>query len=46
MVKGDNPYGIAKKYGVPLDDLLKWNNMTPKSRINIGDKIIIKKGKR
>ncbi len=46
VVKGDNPYGIAKKYGVPLDDLLKWNNMTPKSRINIGDKIIIKKGKR
>ncbi len=46
VAKGENPYMIAKKYGVSLDDLLKWNNMTSKSRINIGDKIIIRKGKR
>lgn len=45
VVKGDNPSTIAKKYGVSLDDLLMWNKMTRESRLNIGDKIIIRKGK-
>jgi LysM repeat protein len=41
--KGDNPYLIAQKYGVSLDDLLKWNKLTKKSRLSIGQKLIIKK---
>ncbi len=43
VASGENPYVIAKKHGVALDDLLKWNNLTRKSRLRIGDKLVIKK---
>ena len=39
---GDNPYTIAKKYGVSLDDLLKWNNLKKKSILRIGQELIVK----
>ncbi len=39
--KGDNPYTISKKYGVPLDALLKANQLTEKSTLSIGQKLII-----
>ena len=39
--KGDNPYLIAKKYGVPLDDFMKWNKLTKKSKMQVGEKYIV-----
>jgi len=45
VASGDNPYTISKKYGVSLDDLLKWNKLTKKSRLNIGDKLVVKGAK-
>lgn len=39
--RGDNPYIISQKYKVELDDLLKWNNWTKKTRLNVGDKVIV-----
>jgi len=41
VAKGDCPSIIAEKYGVRTRDLLAWNNLTAKSRINIGDKIVV-----
>lgn len=45
VASGDNPYGIAKKYKVKLEDLLKWNDLTKKSVLQIGQKIVIRAGK-
>ncbi len=42
VVSGDNPYDIAKKYNIGLDDLLKWNNLTKKSIIHIGQKLNVR----
>jgi len=39
IAKGDTLAAVAKKYGVSLDDLLKWNKLTAKSRLNIGQEI-------
>ena len=39
---GDSPYGIAKKYNVPLDDFMKWNNLNRKSILRIGQKLIVR----
>lgn len=44
VARGENPSIIAAKYGVPVDDLLRWNGLTRQSRINIGDKLIIRRG--
>lgn len=44
--KGDNPYVLSKKYGVPIEDILKANNLTPKSILQIGQKLIIPKAKK
>lgn len=41
VAKGDNPYIISKKYGVPLDALLEANQLTPQSTLHIGQKLII-----
>ncbi len=41
VAKGDNPYTISKKYGVPLESLLQANNLTPNSTLHIGQKLII-----
>ncbi len=41
VVSGDNPYNIAKKYKIKLDDLLRWNNLTKKTTIHIGQKLIV-----
>jgi len=41
---GDTLWGIANKYpGVSGDDLLKWNNLTSKSKLMPGQKIKIRK---
>lgn len=39
--RGESPYVISQKYNVPLDDLLKWNNLTKKSRLDVGDKLVV-----
>ncbi len=38
---GESIYLIAKKYGVPMDDVLAWNKLTKKSVLQPGDKVII-----
>ncbi len=38
---GDNPSLIAAKHGVRLSDLLKWNNLNSRSRIDVGDKLLV-----
>lgn len=45
VVSGDNSYNIAKKYGVKLEDLLEWNNLTRKSVLHINQKLIIRSPK-
>jgi len=41
VASGDNPYNIAKKYKIKLDDLLEWNNLTKKSVLQIGQKLVV-----
>ncbi len=41
VAKGDNPYNISKKYGIPLETLLEANQLTSKSTLQIGQKLII-----
>ncbi len=39
--RGDTVWDIATMYNVPVDDLLRWNNMTKRSRIFPGDELTI-----
>jgi len=39
---GDSPYLIAKKHKMKLSDLLKLNNLTPRSMIFPGQSILVK----
>lgn len=41
VVAKDNPYSIAKKYGVSLEELLKLNPKAKAGKLNIGDILII-----
>lgn len=41
VVKGDNPYNIAKKYGMSLDDLVKLNPGVKDGKVNIGDVLVV-----
>jgi LysM repeat protein len=41
VAKGENPVGIARKFGVGYDDLLKLNNITDPRRLQIGQKLHI-----
>lgn len=38
---GENPSVIAAKHGIRLSELLAWNNLGARSRINIGDKLFV-----
>lgn len=42
--KGENPYLIAKKYGVPLEKLLEINGLTKRSLIHPGQKLKVPGG--
>ncbi len=44
IVEGDTLFGLSLQYNVPLDDLLRLNNLTKDSILSIGQKIIIKAG--
>ncbi len=41
---GDTLSGISVQYGVSLDDLLKLNNLTRDSILNVGQEIVVKPG--
>ncbi|MBM3857897.1 MAG: LysM peptidoglycan-binding domain-containing protein [Verrucomicrobia bacterium] len=43
IVKGDNPYKLAKRFHVPYSELIKFNNITDPRKIQIGQKIRIPK---
>ncbi|SIQ04093.1 ABC-type branched-chain amino acid transport system, substrate-binding protein [Chryseobacterium sp. RU37D] len=45
VVKGDNPYNIAKKYGLTVDELLKLNPSVKDGKLAIGDVLTIKNDK-
>ena len=42
VARGDNLSKIANKYKVDLADIMKWNKLTKRSVLNIGDKILIR----
>jgi LysM repeat protein len=42
--RGDSPFTIAKKYNVSVEDFLKWNKLTSKSVLHIGQKYMIQVG--
>ncbi|MBB4806573.1 LysM repeat protein [Chryseobacterium defluvii] len=46
VVKGDNPYNIAKKYGMTVDELLKMNPKFKDGKLAIGDVLTIKSDKK
>lgn len=41
VAKGDNPYNIAKKYGMSLDELVKLNPKVKDGKVAIGDVLVI-----
>lgn len=43
VAKGDNPYNIAKKYGMTLEELTKLNPKLKEGKLAIGDVITINK---
>lgn len=45
VIKGDNPYNIAKKYGITVDELLKLNPKFKDGKLTIGDVLTVKSDK-
>lgn len=43
VAKGDNPYNIAKRYGITLDELVKLNPSAKDGKLNIGDVLVVNK---
>ncbi len=43
VAKGHNPTTIARRYGVRLSELFKWNGWSETPLLHIGDKVIIYK---
>jgi LysM repeat protein len=41
VVAGDTLFGIAKKYGLKLDDLVAWNDIEDAAKIKVGQKIAL-----
>jgi len=39
---GDNPWSIAKRFNIPLDELLVWNNFATDTVLNIGQSISLR----
>ncbi|ROH95758.1 LysM peptidoglycan-binding domain-containing protein [Chryseobacterium daecheongense] len=46
VVKGDNPYNIAKRYGMTVDELLKLNPKFKDGKLAIGDVLAVKSDKK
>ncbi|KFF30247.1 amino acid ABC transporter substrate-binding protein [Chryseobacterium piperi] len=45
VIKGDNPYNIARKYGMTVDELLKLNPKFKDGKLAIGDVLTVKSDK-
>lgn len=45
VAKGDNPYNIAKRYGMTVDELLKMNPKFKEGKLAIGDVLAVKSDK-
>ncbi|WP_312389380.1 LysM peptidoglycan-binding domain-containing protein [Chryseobacterium sp.] len=45
VAKGDNPYNIAKRYGMTVDELLKMNPKFKDGKLAIGDVLSVKSDK-
>ncbi|WP_193811027.1 LysM peptidoglycan-binding domain-containing protein [Kaistella flava (ex Peng et al. 2021)] len=41
--KGDNPYNIAKRYGMTVDDLVKLNPNSKDGKVSIGEVLLVNK---
>ena len=41
VAKGQNPWVIAKRYGVKLLDLFRWNEWKDDPVLNIGDTVVV-----
>lgn len=39
--RGEYPYRVAKRYGIPIESLCEWNNITNKTRLIVGQKLRI-----
>jgi murein DD-endopeptidase MepM/ murein hydrolase activator NlpD len=39
---GDTLFGIARQYGVSLDDLYRLNRLTPESIVELGQTLVVK----
>lgn len=44
VAKGQNPTTIARRYGVKLSDLFKWNNWPKNHVLQVGEQVVIRKG--
>lgn len=44
VATGQNPTTIARRYGVKLGDLYKWNNWDKNHVLQVGDSVVIRKG--
>jgi LysM repeat protein len=42
--KGDTLAGIAKRYGLSVDELRRKNNLSPKTTLTVGQKLIVSSG--
>jgi uncharacterized protein (TIGR02594 family) len=44
VASGESLGIIARKYGVSVDDIVRWNNITNPNRIGVGQELIVKQG--
>ena len=42
MRSGDNPWSIARRFNIPLEDLLAWNNLDTDAVLNVGQAIALR----
>ena len=45
IAKGEGLYGIARKYGTTVDNILQWNNLSNPDKIAAGQKLKIRNSK-
>ncbi|QHL87356.1 LysM peptidoglycan-binding domain-containing protein [Nibribacter ruber] len=41
VVAGETLYSISRKYGITIQNLLEWNNLTDNSPVSIGQKLVV-----
>ncbi|MEY8200213.1 MAG: LysM domain-containing protein, partial [Colwellia sp.] len=41
VIPGENLYNISVEYNVKIEALRKWNNLSEKNKIRIGDKLYV-----